>query len=237
MSTVAQTTSGAVEGDQRPGHVAFRGIPFAAPPVGKLRFAAPEPPEPWPSVRPAREFGPSAIQGEAFAPGAGAEGPISEDCLYVNVFTPGLDGRRRPVLVFIHGGAFVAGSSSSPLYDGGRLAELGDQVVVTFNYRLGAFGYLCLGDEGMRWGAVPNLGALDQLAALRWIRTNIDRFGGDAGNVTLFGESAGATSLLHLVAMPAAEGLFHRAIAQSPGTTLTLPDRSVAVGLAEQLLA
>ena len=176
------------------------------------------------------------MQGEPFVPGAGAEGPMSEDCLYLNVYTPGLDERRLPVLVFFHGGAFIAGSSCSPLYDGGRLAELGDQVVVTFNYRLGALGYLCLGEEGSRWGAVPNLGALDQLAALRWIRTNIDRFGGDPGNVTLFGESAGATSLLHLIAMPAAEGLFHRAIAQSAARTLTLPEPSVAVRLAEQLL-
>jgi para-nitrobenzyl esterase len=237
MSAITQIESGSLEGEIRTNHIAFRGIPFSAPPIGKRRFAPPAPPEPWTQLRAARTFGPAAMQGEPFVPGAGAEGPMSEDCLYLNVYTPGLDGRRRPVLVFIHGGAFIAGSSSSPLYDGGRLAELGDQVVVTFNYRLGAFGYLCLGDEGARWGAVPNLGALDQLAALRWIRTNIDRFGGDAANVTLFGESAGATSLLHLVAMPAAEGLFHRAIAQSPGSTLTLPDRSVAVGLAEQLLA
>jgi para-nitrobenzyl esterase len=237
MSAIAQIESGALEGEIRTNHVVFRGVPFAAPPIGERRFAPPAPPEPWAHLRAARKFGPAAMQGEPFIPGAGAEGPMSEDCLYLNVYTPALDSRRRPVLVFIHGGAFIAGSSSSPLYDGGRLAELGDQVVVTFNYRLGALGYLCLGEEGSRWGAVPNLGALDQLAALRWIRTNIDRFGGDPSNVTLFGESAGATSLLHLVAMPAAEGLFHRAIAQSPGSTLTLPEPSVAMGLAEQLLA
>jgi para-nitrobenzyl esterase len=237
MSTVAQTTSGAVEGDRRPGHVAFRGIPYAAPPVGKLRFAAPQPPEPWPSVRPAREFGPSAIQGEAFAPGAGAEGPTSEDCLYLNVFTPGVDERRRPVLVFIHGGGFIVGSSSSPLYDGGRLAELGDQVVVTFNYRLGALGYLGLGETGASWGLTPNAGILDQVLALHWVRDNVDRFGGDPSNVTLFGESAGASSVILLMAMPAAAGSFARAIAQSPAISLDLADPGVVVQYGEQLLA
>jgi para-nitrobenzyl esterase len=237
MATVAQTNHGAVEGEQRPGHVAFRGIPFAAPPIGRRRFAAPEPPEPWPSVRPAREFGPSAIQGEAFAPGAGAEGPTSEDCLYLNVFTPGVDARRRPVLVFIHGGGFIVGSSCSPLYDGGRLAERGDQVVVSFNYRLGALGYLGLGEAGSRWGVTPNAGILDQLAALRWVHDNVDRFGGDPTNVTLFGESAGASSVILLMAMPAAAGLFARAIAQSPATSLNLAEPGVAVQYGEQLLA
>jgi para-nitrobenzyl esterase len=237
MSIVAQTSHGAVEGLPRANHIAFRGIPYAAPPVGKLRFAAPEPPEPWPSVRPARECGPSAIQGEAFAPGAGAEGPTSEDCLYLNVFTPGVDQRRRPVLVFIHGGGFIVGSSSSPLYDGGRLAELGDQVVVTFNYRLGALGYLGLGEAGSRWGLTPNAGILDQALALRWVKDNIDRFGGDPSNVTLFGESAGASSVILLMAMPGAAGLFARAIAQSPATSLNLAEPGVAVQYGEQLLA
>ena len=150
MSIVAQTNSGAVEGELRPNHIAFRGIPFAAPPIGKRRFAAPEPPEPWTSVRPAREFGPSAIQGQAVRSRRRRRGadqrrlPVSERLHAGSRRTP------RPVLVFIHGGGFIVGSSSSPLYEGGRLAELGDQVVVTFNYRLGAFGYLCLGDAGSR---------------------------------------------------------------------------------------
>jgi para-nitrobenzyl esterase len=237
MSTVAQTSHGAVEGELRANHIAFRGIPFAAPPIGKRRFAAPEPPEPWASVRPAREFGPSAIQGEAFAPGAAAEGPTGEDCLYLNVFTPGLDGRRRPVMVFIHGGGFIVGSSSSPLYDGGKLAALGDHVVVSFNYRLGALGYLSLGAAGSRAGITANAGILDQLMALRWVRDNIDRFGGDPANVTLFGESAGASSVILLMAMPAAQGLFVRAIAQSPATSLNLADSEVAVHHGEELLA
>jgi para-nitrobenzyl esterase len=237
MSTVAQTSYGAVEGERRTHHLAFRGIPFAAPPIGKRRFAAPEPPEPWASVRSALEFGASAIQGEAFAPGAGAEGSTSEDCLYLNVFTPGLDRRRRPVLVFIHGGGFIVGSSSSPLYDGGRLAEVGDQVVVTFNYRLGALGYLCLGEAGSRWGLSPNAGILDQCLALRWVRDNIESFGGDPTNVTVFGESAGASSVILLMAMPAAQGLFVRAIAQSPATSLNLAEPELAVQHGEELLA
>ena len=236
VSAVTEIASGALAGEIRQNHVVFRGIPFAAPPIGRLRFAPPEPPEPWTSLRDAREFGPSAMQAEAFAPGAGAEGPISEDCLYVNVYTPALDGRRRPVLVFIHGGAFIAGASRSPLYDGGRLAELGDQVVVTFNYRLGAFGYLCLGEEGARWGAAPNLGLEDQLFLLKWVQANIERFGGDPGNVTVFGESAGATSVLLLLALPAATGLFQRAIAQSAGTVLPIAEPAAAINVAAQLL-
>ena len=237
MSIITQTTYGAVEGEQRPGHVAFRGIPYAAPPIGSRRFAAPEPPEPWASVRPARAFGASAIQGEAFAPGAGAEGPTSEDCLYLNVFTPGADQRRRPVLVFVHGGGFIVGSSSSPLYDGGRLAEFGDQVVVTFNYRLGALGYLCLGEAGARWGLAANAGILDQVFALCWVKDNIERFGGDPTNVTVFGESAGGSSVILMMAMPAAAGLFARAIAQSPAMSLNLAEPETAVQYGEELLA
>jgi para-nitrobenzyl esterase len=233
---VTEIGSGPLAGEARNNHVVFRGIPFAAPPIGRLRFAPPEPVEPWTELRQAREFGPSAMQAAAFAPGAGAEGPISEDCLYVNVYTPALDGRRRPVLVFIHGGAFIVGASRSPLYDGGRLAELGDQVVVTFNYRLGAFGYLCLGEEGAQWGAEPNLGLQDQLFLLRWVKANIARFGGDPENVTVFGESAGGTSVLLLLAMPAANGLFERAIAQSAGTVLPIAEPAAAINVAAQLL-
>jgi para-nitrobenzyl esterase len=177
------------------------------------------------------------MQGLSFAPGASADGPQSEDCLYLNVFTPGADGKKRPVMFFVHGGAFIVGSSSSPLYDGGRLAELGDVVVVSANYRLGAFGYLCLGESGSKWGATPNVGALDQVAALHWVRKNIDRFGGDPSSVTVFGESAGGTSVLLLLAMPAASGLFHRAIAQSPGNAIGIPDAAPALDVAEQLLA
>jgi para-nitrobenzyl esterase len=219
-----EISEGRVEGVRRDGHLAFLGIPYARPPVGARRFAAPEPPEPWSGVRRAAAFGPSALQG-ASIPDALAEGPTSEDCLYLNVYTPGSDGARRPVLVWIHGGAFIAGSAASPVYDGGRLAEAGDVVVVTFNYRLGAFGYLHLGDRGRTWGAADNAGLLDQLAALRWVQRNIAAFGGDPSTVTVFGESAGATSVCLLLVAPAARGLFARAISQSGAATLRLPTR------------
>jgi para-nitrobenzyl esterase len=237
MTSKAQTEYGTVEGEVRGGHVAFRGVPFAAPPVDGRRWRPPEPPEPWTGVRDARVFGPAAMQGLSFAPGSAADGPQSEDCLYLNVYTPGVDSKKRPVMFFVHGGAFIVGSSSVALYDGGRLAELGDVVVVTTNYRLGAFGYLCLGDAGKSWGATANAGALDQVAALRWVQRNIDRFGGDPSSVTAFGESAGGTSVLLFLAMPAASGLFHRAIAQSPGNAIGIPDRSAGVAVAEQLLS
>jgi para-nitrobenzyl esterase len=233
---VVETIAGPLEGKLEQNHEVYRGIPFAAPPIGARRFAAPEPPEPWTALRAAHAYGSSAVQGEAFAPGAAAEGPTGEDCLYLNVYTPGADARRRPVLVFIHGGGFIVGSSSQPLYDAGRLAELGDQVVVTFNYRLGAFGYLYLGEAGTRWGAVPNAGTLDQLAALRWVRDNIERFGGDPANVTVFGESAGATSAIHLMAIPHAAGLFQRVIAQSPALGIHLAEPEVVLGFGAQLL-
>jgi para-nitrobenzyl esterase len=138
-----------------------------------------------------------------------AVGEQSEDCLYLNVYTPRADSARRPVLFWIHGGGFTGGSASQALYDGGRLAARGDVVVVTINYRLGALGYLALP------GVTPNLGQLDQIAALRWVRDNIARFGGDASNVTIFGESAGGMAVATLLAMPGARGLFRRAIPQS----------------------
>jgi para-nitrobenzyl esterase len=190
----------------------FAGIPYAAPPVGTLRFAEPGPPAPWPGTRDATRFG--AAPPQTAGPlnellGIAPPGPTREDCLTLNVFTPAADGGRRPVLVWIHGGAFVTGASGVPLYDGSRLAARGDAVVVTFNYRVGALGFL--GAEG-----VPaNLGLRDQVAALRFVREHIADFGGDPGNVTLFGESAGAGSIVCLLAMPEARGLFGRAIVQS----------------------
>ena len=151
-----QTRLGVVEGEERQGHAAFRGIPYAAPPVGPLRFRAPEPARPWNGARSALTFGPSSLQGESAIRNMAAEGPLSEDCLYLNVYTPATDRARRPVMVWIHGGAFILGSGSSPTYDGGKLAEYGDVVVVTINYRLGALGYLSLVDVGGdAWGRRP----------------------------------------------------------------------------------
>lgn len=221
---LVETQTGKLEGVRRGAHVAFLGIPYARPPVGELRFRAPEPPLPWSGVRPAQAFGASAPQGAMFAPGVLAEGPQSEDCLFLNVFTPALDAQKRAVMVWIHGGAFVTGSASSPLYDGRRLVEEHGVVLVTLNYRLGLLGYLPFGEQGARWGAIDNRGQHDQLAALHWVRANIAAFGGDPENVTLFGESAGATAVALLLATSRARGLFRRAICQSPTSPLlTLP--------------
>jgi para-nitrobenzyl esterase len=195
----------------------FRGVPFAAPPTGPLRFRPPRPAPRWTGARDASSFGPAAPQSQRALqlPGLEVE-RTSEDCLYLNVYAPERPAAPRPVLVFIHGGAFVWGAGSMPLYDGAALAQRGDVVVVTVNYRLGALGFLKLdGLGGERFGATANAGLLDQVAALRWVRRNISAFGGDASNVTVFGESAGAMSVSALLAMPAARGLFQRAILQS----------------------
>jgi para-nitrobenzyl esterase len=214
--TQAQTELGWVEGERRDAHLAFRGIPFAKPPIGKLRFRAPEPAEPWTGVRTARDFGPSSIQARGGLVTSAVPEPISEDCLYLNVYTPAADGARRPVFFWIHGGAFIFGAGGELVYDGGRLAERGDIVVVTINYRLGALGFCHWSEaERARLGVTCNAGVLDQIAALRWVQANIAAFGGDPRSVTIAGESAGAFSVAVLLAMPAARGLFHRAIAQS----------------------
>jgi para-nitrobenzyl esterase len=211
----AETDCGVLVGERADGLDVFRGVPFARPPVGPLRLRPPQPPEPWSGEREATTFGPAAPQ-----PGGSLESTLfsdiavtSEDCLYLNVWTPGGAG-RRPVMVWIHGGAFVFGAGSQVFYDGSALARCGDVVVVTLNYRLGALGFLYLEDpEGAP--AVANLGLLDQLAALEWVQRNIAAFGGDPSNVTLFGESAGAMSVCYLLGSPRAHGLFHKAVAQS----------------------
>lgn len=214
MNTV-QTKLGALIGAAREGHLAFLGIPFAAPPVGELRFKAPAPAEPWEDTRTATEWGFAARQTGHPIPGFAASGPQDEDCLYLNVFTPAADGRRRPVLFWIHGGGFTHGAASEAMYDGGRLAVRGDVVVVSANYRLGALGFLHLGDHLPDRGVSANCGMLDLVAALEWTRDNIEAFGGNPANVTIFGESAGAAAVGTLLAMPAAKGLFHKAVLQS----------------------
>jgi para-nitrobenzyl esterase len=176
------------------------------------------------------------MQGLQFVPGELADGPQSEDCLYLNVFTRAPGFRKRPVLVWIHGGAFVMGAASLPVYDGGPLCELGDAVVVTLNYRLGSFGFLWLGADAERMGVAPNLGLLDQIAALRWVHDNIAAFGGDPDDVTLFGESAGASSVCALLLAPAARALFQRAISQSSALGLQLPSQELAARSAQLLL-
>jgi para-nitrobenzyl esterase len=246
MPTV-ETSFGRLEGLARAGHVAFYGVPFAAPPVGPLRWRAPLPPVAWPGTRLAKTPGPAARQTGHPIPGFAASGPQSEDCLYLNIFTPACDGQRRPVLFWIHGGGFTHGSGSEALYDGGPLARRGDVVVVTINYRLGAFGYAHPATRLPGRGLANNCGQLDAIAALRWVHDHISAFGGDPGNVTIFGESAGAASVGTLLAMPGARGLFHKAILQSgAGRAASLEaagdvvDRLVAaagVSSAEGLLA
>ncbi|MEG3627443.1 carboxylesterase/lipase family protein [Streptomyces poriticola] len=211
---VVGTAAGAVRGRWEDGVAVFRGIPYAQPPVGGARFAAPRPPRPWDGIRDADAFGPPAPQ-EAGALGATAPVlPAGDEWLTVNVWTPDPDpAAHRPVMVWIHGGAYKLGHSGSPGYDARLIARDGDTVVVTLNYRLGIEGFARIE------GAPANLGLLDQVAALEWVRDNIAGFGGDPGRVTVFGESAGAGSVAALLAMPRAEGLFRRAIAQSvPGT-------------------
>jgi len=211
------TITGTIEGTDERGVKVFKGIPYARPPLGELRLRAPRPPEPWTGVRRAQEFGLWAPQNTpASTLSNDIPGEQGEDCLTLNVWTPSLDG-TRPVLVWIHGGAFEGGSGASALYHGDRLATRGDVVVVTINYRLGILGFLAhpgLADAEAG-GATGNWGLLDQVAALRWVRDNIESFGGDPHNVTVFGESAGGMSVADLLAVPAARGLFRRAIMQS----------------------
>ena len=204
----------------------YKGVPFAAPPVGDLRWRAPRPPASWQGTHVADAFAPGCVQHVAGSRPPWTEafmhqGSTSEDCLYLNVWTAAATdrGEQRPVLVYIYGGGFSEGSGSVSLYDGEALARKG-LVVVTINYRVGVFGFLAhpdLSAESTR-GASGNYGLLDQVAALHWVRQNIAAFGGDPGNVTLAGQSAGAISVYLLTASPLAEGLFHRAIVQSgPG--------------------
>jgi para-nitrobenzyl esterase len=201
---VAATAQGPVAGVRTAGGLnAFLGIPYAAPPVGELRFAPPAPVTAWTYVRPADRFAPTCPQAQdEFEPASLLY--QDEDCLALNVWTPGADAARRPVVVYIHGGGFLEGGSSDPLYDGEQLAKRGGIVVVSLNYRVGAFGFL-----------TGNVGLRDQIAALRWVRENVAGFGGDPDNVTIMGESAGSASVMFLMLAPQAKGLFRRAIAES----------------------
>ena len=217
-SVLITTEYGPVEGEVRQGHIAALGIPYASPPTGALRFRAPAPPEPWSEPRAAKTFAVSAPQNPSPFPGMDVA-DHSEDCLYLNVYSPAADDAKRPVLFWIHGGGFMAGSGAQALYEGAAICTRNDVVLFTINYRLGLFGYLCADD------ADANAGQLDQIAALRWVASNIAAFGGDPDNVTLFGESAGGMATTTLLAMPAAKGLFHRAISQSGAAdhTLSIP--------------
>ncbi|MFN8633157.1 MAG: carboxylesterase/lipase family protein [Chloroflexota bacterium] len=223
-TSTAATSFGALRGVAEDGLAIFRGVPYARSPLGQLRFAPPQPPDGWIGVREATAFGPKAIQAaSALSEGLNVQTPSSEDCLTLNVWTPALDDARRPVMVYLHGGAFVTGSGSMPMYHGAALARRGDVVVVNLNYRLGLFGYLRGIDVcGDALPSTGNEGLLDQIAALRWVKQEIAAFGGDPDNVTVFGQSAGARSIAMMLAMPSPRELFQKAILQS-GPALALP--------------
>ena len=232
MNTLVRTGAGPVTGRSKEGVLLFAGIPYAAPPVGRLRFEAPHPHKGWQQTLSATRFGNAALQKS----GAGlTDSPprrMAEDCLSLNVTTPALDDAGRPVLVWIHGGGFRTGQGGIPWYNGTSFATRGDIVSVSINYRLGALGFANLAALGAPTSGLS--GILDQIAALEWVRDNIAAFGGDPNQVSVAGESAGAMSIGVLLGCPAAAGLFRGAIAQS-GAAHHLLDGSVSRAIAEVL--
>jgi len=233
MAVSVNAACGEIIGLQREGYQEFRGIPYAEQPIGVARFKAPQPLLPFDEPFKADRFQDAAIQDKLPLFGITQ---TSEDCLYLNIWTPNCDDRKRPVMVWIHGGGYTTGSGSQLIYNGRHLATRGDVVVVTINYRLGALGFLYLNeliDQDL--GISANNGLLDQIEALRWIRDNIASFGGDPDDITLFGESAGGWSVASLLACPAARGLFRRAILQSGGADQVLT-RTEATEIARKFL-
>jgi len=249
---IVETTNGKVRGFLKDGVYAFKGIPYGASTAGVNRFMPPQNPQVWAGVRDCLEWGPMAPQSGA-APEAGAgqgqsdfrlyfgtnpdmPSTRSEDCLSLNVFTQGLnDGRKRPVMVWIHGGGFSAGSGAGARTNGTNLAARQDVVSVSMNHRLGILGYCHLGDFDNAFAHSGNVGQLDLIAALEWVRDNIEKFGGDPHRIMVHGESGGGAKIGTLLAMPRAKGLFHRAILQS-GTANRLPTRDVAAQWTEEFL-
>ncbi|MGV9664972.1 carboxylesterase/lipase family protein [Nocardia niigatensis] len=225
---VARTANGEVSGVLDGAVALWRGIPYGASTAGPNRFRLPQPPQSWTGVRECVRFGDVAPQTPGFVPVDGTL-RMGENCLWLNVWAPATDADElRPVMVWLHGGAFCLGTAAQAIYDGKRLAEAGDVIVVAVNYRLGALGFLDLSSLGEEF--VPNLGLHDQIAALQWVRDNAAAFGGDPGNVTIFGESSGAGCVTALLTSPLSAGLFHRAIAQSPpATTVFGPERAAVV--------
>jgi para-nitrobenzyl esterase len=244
---VVETTYGKIRGMNVAGINTFRGIRYGASTAGANRFMPPVKPSVWNDVYDAFAYGPASPQMPADPSDpyvqsvdwdAHVESGISEDCLFLNVWTPAInDGGKRPVFFYIHGGGFTNGSGGST-FDGDPLARMGDVIVITVNHRLGPFGYLDLGNatNNSKFGSSAVVGMLDLVAALEWVRDNIGRFGGDPGNVTIFGQSGGGSKVSTLMVMPAAKGLFHKALVQS-GSTITLGARDRNTSQTEKLLA
>ena len=245
LSPVVETASGKIRGAAAGGIHAFKGIPYAAPTGGANRFLPPRPVSTWGGVRDALAYHGKAPQSPAQvkrrAEMDGILGPLdttpeTEDCLTLNIWTAGLDAAKRPVMVWLHGGAFAYGSGNRAVTDGANLARRGDVVVVSVNHRLNICGYLHLEDiGGERFAGSGNSGSLDMVRALEWVRDNIAAFGGDAGNVTIFGESGGGGKVSALLVMPAAKDLFHRAVIQS-GAAVRFTTRERANALADAVL-
>jgi para-nitrobenzyl esterase len=238
---IVETASGRLRGARRAGIFSFKGVPYGDTTAGANRFMPPAPAPAWSGIRDALEYGHQAPQEnrdrapeiEWIRPTE----PTGEDCLVLNVFSPGLnDGGERPVMVYLHGGAYAYGGGSAAGIDGTNLAKAGDVVVVTLNHRLNTFGYTYLGDRGdSRFASAGNAGMLDMVAALRWVRDNITAFGGNAGNVTIFGQSGGGSKVAVLMTMPIAKGLFHKAIMQSSSSHLCLSTMQTAGHAAHRL--
>ena len=242
QSTLVQTDKGQVAGYIDNGIFTYKGIPYAK----AERFMAPQPADSWEGVRSSRAYGPTAPQGKrtgwysdelAFSFNWD-DGFPDENCLRVNVWTPGInDGKKRPVMVWLHGGGYSSGSGQElPSYDGASLARKGDVVVITLNHRLNVLGFLDLSSFGEKYAASGNAGLLDLVAALQWVQNNVEAFGGDASNVTIFGQSGGGGKVSTLLATPAAEGLFHKAIVQS-GSMLRTMDQKWSAKIGEAVVA
>jgi para-nitrobenzyl esterase len=228
---VVKTTAGKVRGLEEHGLIVFKGVPYAGPADGANRFKAPTRLEPWTGVRDALQYGPQAMQNrDPNSPANAPMAPSSENCHFLNIWTPAIDRKKRPVMFYSHGGGFLTGSGSGSSHDGTALAKSYDVVVVTHNHRLGLFGYLYLGDIlGEEYATSGINGMLDIVAAMKWVRENIAEFGGDPGNVMSWGESGGGAKVSTLLAMPAAKGLFHKASIESgPGIRMTPRDEATA---------
>ena len=229
QALTAKVTGGEVQGVAANGATVFKGIPFAAPPTGALRWKKPQPVASWQGVRAANAFAPSCMQDAAMLQVQQAPPAASEDCLYLNVWTPAASARERlPVMVWIYGGGFAIGTTAAAVYDGKRLTEKG-VVVVSVSYRVGAFGFLAHPELSRESGkGSGNYGVQDMIAGLQWVKDNIAAFGGDPGNVTIFGESAGGIAVSMLAASPYAKGLFQKVISESGGSFA--PSRRAAEG-------